>query len=312
MAGAPAGSVPPGRASRPWRCGIGMRAVHHAALVAERPPVGWLEVHAENYMGGGPPRRYLEAVRRDWPLSIHGTGLSLGSAEGLDVTHLERLARLVEAMEPALVSEHLAWCRSGGIFLNDLLPLPWTEESLAAVAANVLRAQDRLRRPILLENPAAYLRFAASTIPEGEFLAELVRRTGCLLLCDVNNLAVNAGNHGEDTLAFLAALPPAAVAEIHLAGHHRNRVPDAAGGERILRIDDHGSAVPAEVWALYEAALRLFPQAPALVEWDSRIPPLAVLVAEAAEADRRQAMVLEGMPGDGKPGDGRPAHGDAG
>lgn len=276
------------------RCGIGLRAAHHAAIVAERPAVGWLEVHAENYMAGGPPRRHLEAARRDWPVAIHGVGLSLGSADGIDTAHLERLARLVAAVEPALVSEHLAWSVAGGTFLNDLLPLPYTEESLALVAANVSRMQDRLRRRVLIENPSTYLRFAASVIPEGEFLAALARRTGCGLLCDVNNVMVNAHNHGEDPLHVLDALPPQAVGEIHLAGYHENVVQDEAGQDRILRIDDHGSAVAGDTWTLYEAALQRFPHAPALVEWDSRIPPLAVLAAQAAEADRRRAASLAG------------------
>ncbi|MEQ8346624.1 MAG: DUF692 domain-containing protein [Sneathiellaceae bacterium] len=274
------------------RCGIGLRAPHHAAIVADRPPVGWLEVHAENYMCGGPPRRYLEAVRRDWPLSIHGVGLSLGSAAAPDPAHLDRLARLVAETEPALVSEHLAWSVAGGTYLNDLLPLPYTEESLAIVAANIGRVQDRLGRPILLENPSTYLRFATSTVPEGAFLAALAQRTGCRLLCDVNNIAVNAHNHGEDPQAFLAALPADAVAEIHLAGYHENRVAGTDGTEQVLRIDDHGSAVAADVWPLYAAAVRRFPDAASLVEWDSRIPPLERLVAQAALADRHRADAL--------------------
>ena len=276
------------------RCGIGLRAPHHAEIVAERPPVGWLEVHAENYMCGGPSRRHLERARRDWPLSVHGVGLSLGGAAAPDPLHLDRLARLVAEVEPALVSEHLAWSRAEGSYLNDLLPLPYTEESLAIVAANIERVQERLQRRILLENPSTYLRFAASTVPEGEFLAALARRTGCGLLCDVNNVMVNAHNHGEDPQAFLAALPPEAVGEIHLAGYHENRIAAGDGSDRLVRIDDHGSAVADDVWALYDAAVQLFPHAPTLIEWDPRIPPLARLADEAAAADRRRQAALAG------------------
>jgi uncharacterized protein (UPF0276 family) len=268
----------------PSGCGIGLRAPHVAEVLDRRPAARWLEVHAENYMGGGPGVRALERLRADYPLSIHGVGLSLGSAEGLDATHLERLARLCERLEPALVSEHLAWSVTGGAYLNHLLPLPHTEEALDVVAANVARAQERLGRPLLVENPSGYLRFARSTIPEAEFLNALTRRTGCRLLCDVNNVHVTCANLGGDAAAWLDALDAGAVGEIHLAGHAVN----GADGRTIL-VDDHGSPVADPVWALYERALERFGPVPTLVEWDTDVPPLGVLLAEAEKAAARMA-----------------------
>jgi uncharacterized protein (UPF0276 family) len=262
--------------------GIGLRAPHVDAIQATEPAIGWLEVHAENYMGGGPAVRALERLRASYPLSVHGVGLSLGSADGFDAAHLERLARLVERLEPALVSEHLSWSVTGGAYLNHLLPLPYTEASLALVSAHVARVQDRLGRTILVENPSGYLRFQDSPIPEAEFIAALARRTGCALLCDVNNIHVTCANLGGDPFAYLAALPADAVAEIHLAGHAVN---DADG--RAILIDDHGSPVAEPVWALYEHALALFGARPTLIEWDTDVPPLDVLLAEADKAARR-------------------------
>src|SRR5262245_28818199 len=189
----------------PATAGIGLRGPHVQEILATRPDLGWLEVHAENYMGGGPDLRALEALRREHPVSLHGVGLSLGSAAGLDAAHLERLGRLADRLAPCLVSEHLSFSVAGGVYLNHLLPLPYTEESLDVVAANVSRAQDRLGRPLLVENPSSYLRFAHSPIPEAQFLAELARRTGCGILCDVNNLFVSAANVGLDPDGYLAA-----------------------------------------------------------------------------------------------------------
>ena len=266
------------------RAGIGFRAPHGADILASRPSVGFLEVHAENYMGGGSALRMLDSLRRDWPLSLHGVGLSLGSADGLDPRHMARLAQLVERTQPALVSEHLAWSVANGAYLNDLLPLPYTEESLSIVADNISAAQDWLRRPLLIENPSAYLRFAYSSIPEAVFLGELVRRTGCGILCDVNNIHVSVRNLGGDARAYLDALPAEAVAEIHVAGHAVN---DADGAP--ILIDDHGSAVSDAVWTLYDTAIAHFTTAAPLIEWDSNLPPLDVLVAEAAKADARAA-----------------------
>ena len=216
-----------------------------------------------------------------YPLSLHGVGLSLGSAEGIDRRHLGRLKTLVERVEPALVSEHLSWSVAGGVYLNHLLPLPYTEEALDMVSRNVDHVQSELGRPILVENPSLYLRFEESPIPEPEFLAELSRRTGCGLLCDVNNVFVSAHNLGWDADAYLDALPAKAIREIHLAGHARND----ADGSAIL-IDDHGSRVADSVWALFQRALTRFGALPTLIEWDTDIPPLDVLLGEAREADR--------------------------
>src|SRR5262245_52817061 len=193
---------------RPVGAGIGLRSPHVGEVLATRPPVPWLEIHPENYLGGGPAVRALLAIRRDYPVSLHAVGLSVGSAAGVDRRHLGRIKSLVERLEPTLVSEHLAWSQVGGAYLNHLLPLPYTEESLAVVCRNVDEMQTSLGRRVLIENPSGYLRFADSTIPEAEFLAALSRRTGCGLLCDLNNIHVTAANLGLDPVAYLATLPP--------------------------------------------------------------------------------------------------------
>jgi uncharacterized protein (UPF0276 family) len=257
--------------------------------MASRPALGWLEVHAENYMGGGPVIALLEAVRREYPIALHGVGLSLGTDGAMDRRHLGRLRALVERIEPCLVSEHLSWSIGGGAYLNHLLPLPYTAETLGIVAEHVSRAQDALGRSILVENPSSYLRFRHSTIPEPAFLAELARITGCGLLCDVNNVFVTAWNLGLDPDGYLDALPAPAVGEIHLAGHARN---DAEG--RPILIDDHGSRVADPVWALYAHALRRFGPVPTLIEWDTDLPELGVLIDEATIAERLMAAAPEG------------------
>jgi len=269
---------------RPVDCGIGLRAPHVAEVLERRPAVGWLEVHAENYMGGGPAIRALERLRGEYPLSLHGVGLSLGTVEGVDGAHLERLGRLVERLQPALVSEHLSWSVTGGAYLNHLLPLPYTDEALSVIGDNVARAQDRLGRRLLVENPSGYLRFRGSSIPEPEFLNALARRTGCALLCDVNNVYVTCANLGGDAVAWLDALDASAVQEIHLAGHAVN---DADG--RPILIDDHGSPVAEPVWGLFEHSLRRFGPIPTLIEWDTDVPALDVLLGEAAKARARLA-----------------------
>jgi hypothetical protein len=273
----------------PTRAGIGLRSRHVGEVIASRPDVGFYEVHAENYMGGGPALRWLQTIRRDAPVSLHGVGLSLGSAEGVDEGHLRRLAALTKRIEPFVVSEHLSWSTAGGAYLNDLLALPYTDESLAVVAAHVDRLQSVLRRQVLIENPSAYLRFVDTVIPEAEFLSALVRRTGCGILCDVNNIVVTTGNVGGDPEAWLAGLPAGAVGEIHLAGHRVNEVDGTA-----ILIDDHGSPVGETVWRLYAQAVRRFPEAPTLIEWDTDIPELEILLAEARTADRVRAAALGG------------------
>lgn len=268
------------RAPVPADAGIGLRFPHHRAVRDEKPAIGWLEAHPENYMGGGAPLAHLDAIRRDYPLSLHGVGLSLGSADGLDEQHLGRLERLIARVEPGLVSEHLAWSAIDGRHFADLLPLPLTEEALAVVCRNVGIAQERLKRRLLIENPSTYLRYRHSTIPEWEFMAAIAARTGCGVLCDVNNIFVSACNHGFDPRCYLHALPREPVAEIHLAGHSVRRLDDG----RTIRIDDHGSRVCDEVWALYAEAVALFGRVPTLIEWDTRVPPLSVLLDEAARA----------------------------
>lgn len=268
-------------AARRTGAGIGLRAPHVAEVMATRPPVPWLEVHPENYMGGGPAVRELERIRADYPLALHGVGLSLGSAEGIDDRHLARLRGLVERLAPALVSEHLSWSIAGGAYLNHLLPLPYDGETLDLLARHVERAQEALGRRLLVENPSSYLRFRDSPIAEPEFLGELARRTGCGLLCDVNNVYVTCRNFDLDPVAYLEALPAGVVAEIHLAGHHASD----ADGHPVL-IDDHGSRVAEPVWDLYARALRRFGPVPTLVEWDTDLPALAVLLDEAGTAQR--------------------------
>ena len=247
--------------------------------MATRPAVAFLEVHAENYMGGGPALAALDRLRHDYPLSLHGVGLSLGGADALDARHLTRFKRLVDRVEPELVSEHLAWSVAEGAYFNHLLPLPYDEASLDVVCSRVVRVQEALGRPVLLENPARYLRFVRSPIPEPEFLGELARRTGCGLLLDVNNVYVSCRNFDEDPEAYLDALGVSGIGEIHLAGHAENE----ADGRRIL-IDDHGSRVADPVWRLYARALERFGPVPTLVEWDTNLPELAVLLDEAAKA----------------------------
>jgi uncharacterized protein (UPF0276 family) len=277
------------RSPIPAKAGIGLRFPHHRIVADTRPDTAWFEVHTENYMGGGTPLRYLEDIRRDYPISLHGVGLSLGSAEGLDAAHLKQVADVVARVEPGLVSEHLSWSVVGGTYLADLLPLPMTEEALEIVCRHVDQVQSVLGRRLLVENPSSYLQFKHSTIPEWEFIAAVASRTGCGLLCDVNNIYVSACNHGWNASRCLAALPQEAVAEIHLAGH---AVKDIGG--RTLRIDDHGSRVSPAVWDLYDEALARFGPVPTLIEWDTEIPALDVLREEAQRAQRAMESAQSG------------------
>ena len=265
----------------PAKAGIGLRLQHHQVLLDTRPDVAWMEVHTENYMGGGTPLRYLDAIRRDIPISLHGVGLSLGSAEGIDPAHLERIRKVAERVEPGLMSEHIAWNVVGGTYLADLLPLPMTEEALEVVCRHVDQTQTYLKRRILVENPSTYVAFGNSIIPEWEFMTAVAARTGCGILCDVNNICVSAHNHGWDASAYIAALPPDTVGEIHLAGHSVKTLADGS----ILRIDDHASRVSDEVWSLYRQAIARFGAVPTLIEWDNEVPPLEVLLNEALHAE---------------------------
>lgn len=266
----------------PATSGVGFKPQHFADILVD-DFTGFLEVHAENHMGaGGPPHAMLARLRRDHALSIHGVGLSIGGEGPLDRAHLARLKALCDRYEPESFSEHLAWSSHGEAFLNDLLPLPYTAGTLARVAAHVDETQAALGRRMLLENPATYVTFAESEIPETEFLAEIARRTGCGLLLDVNNVFVSATNHGFSAEAYLADFPLHAVGEIHLGGHDAQE--DDLGSA--LLIDAHGAAVADPVWALYEATLARLGPTPTLVEWDNEVPDWRTLRAEADRADR--------------------------
>lgn len=268
--------------------GIGLRVPHYHDFLERRPAVDWIEVHTENHLAqSGRDRHVLETLRRDYPLSLHGVGLGLGSREGFSDAHLARVAALVRALEPALVSEHLSWGALHDRQLNDLLPLPLDNAALDLVASRVARVQDALGRQILVENVSTYLRFHADAMGETAFLAELVRRTGCGVLLDVNNLYVNQHNHGEDAMHALAALAPGSVGEIHLGGH-------LDLGD--VLIDHHGARVAPPVWALYRAALARFGAVPALVEWDTDLPALDVLLDEVDIARRILLDVAPGAP----------------
>ncbi|TAV47445.1 DUF692 domain-containing protein [Rhizobium leguminosarum] len=261
--------------------GTSFKHEHFAAIAAERPNRGFFEVHAENYMGaGGPPHRILEQIRRDNPVSLHGVCMSIGGPQPLDRAHLERFRSLVERYEPALVSEHLAWSTHRTTFLNDLLPLPYTRESLARVCEHIEQVQETIRRPILLENPSTYVTFRQSTMSETDFIRAIVRRTGCGLLLDVNNVFVSATNHGFSALDYLSDFPIAAVGEIHLAGHAEQTDDE----DELLLIDSHDGPVADAVWKLYEIVIGRGGPIPTLIEWDSNTPDWPILRAEALAA----------------------------
>jgi len=260
----------------PVSAGIGLRSQHYNDVLETHPTVGWFEVHSENYFGkGGAPLLYLEKIREDYPISLHGVGMSLGSVDVLDGQHLAQLKRLIDRIEPGLVSEHLSWGSFGGDYLNDLAPLPYTEEALLHMANRIAQAQDFIGRQILVENPSSYLEYQHSSYKEQDFLNELSRRTGCGILLDVNNAYVSCHNHGWDALDYLQGIAADRVGEIHLAGHTVNRV----AGMDIL-IDTHNQPVCADVWALYETALQVVGAKPTLIEWDTDVPALSVLMDE--------------------------------
>ena len=271
-------------ATVPAAAGVGLRFPHHGAALEPTPGVGWLEVHPENYLDDAGARVHLLRVREQRPLSLHAVGLSLGSADGVSAATLQRLRGLVGLVEPGLVSDHLSFSTVGGSYLPDLFPLPYTDEAFAVVAANVVQSQEVLGRRLLLENPSVYLSAAAVDLGEAEFLAALVRRTGCGVLLDVNNIYVTASNTGQKPEALLAAylehLPSGAVGELHLAGHAM--LPLRAGGN--VLIDDHGSRVCPAVWELYRQALAVLGPVPTLVEWDTAVPAWEVLAGEAQQA----------------------------
>lgn len=275
----PAPSQPP--ASLPALPGVGYKPQHFSDILADAGPVGWLEIHAENYMGaGGRPIAQLRALAGRFPISVHGVGLSIGGEAPLDADHLNRLADLIGWLNPASFSEHLAWSTHEGAYFNDLLPLPYTSATLARVADHIDQVQEALGRPMLLENPSTYLAFAESDWPETEFLAEIARRTGCGLLLDVNNVFVSATNQQTDPVAYIDAFALDRVGEIHLGGHDEDR--DDAGAP--LLIDSHGSEVADPVWALYAHTIAKGGARPTLIEWDADVPDWPTLAAEAARA----------------------------
>ncbi|MDE2112670.1 MAG: DUF692 domain-containing protein [Alphaproteobacteria bacterium] len=272
----------------PSRAGVGLKAEHYRPILEQLPDIGFFEVHAENYMGaGGPPHRYLHAVREHYPLSLHGVGLSIGGSAPLDGDHLRRLEELIAVYEPGLFSEHLAWSTHGANFYNDLLPVPYTRDMLGRVSDHIDEVQEALGRRILLENPSTYLAFTESTYPEPAFIAEIARHTGCGLLLDVNNLHVSCTNQQWDPLRYLEDYPLAQVQEIHLAGHK----PDADDEGRPLLIDTHDRLVHRTVWQLYEHVIGRIGPVPTLIEWDADIPAWSDLEAEAGRAEAILASV---------------------
>lgn len=266
--------------------GIGLRTAHFAELLAAPPPADWVEAISENFMAaGGRPLAVLEKVRRDVPVVLHGVSLSIGSTDPLSDRYLDALEALIRRIEPAWISDHLAWGSLGGRYAHDLWPLPYTAEALRHVVGRVRRVQDRLGRQLLLENPSSYASFRESELPEWQFLAEVAEAADCGILLDVNNVFVSARNHGFDPIAYLDALPADRIGQLHLAGHLER-------GRYLL--DTHDQEVPAPVWDLYREALARFGPISTLVEWDDRIPPLAAVVAES---DRARAIEAESLSG---------------
>jgi hypothetical protein len=269
----------------PARAGVGFKPKHYSAILQSAPDIGFFEVHAENYMGaGGPPHRHLSEIRSRYPLSLHGVGLSIGADRPLDTEHLRRLAQLSQRYEPSLLSEHLAWSSHGQAFYNDLLPLPYTAETLACVVDHLDQVQETLGRQLLLENPATYLVFAGNTYFEVDFISEVVRRSGCALLLDVNNVYVACSNHGWDADRYIEQFPLAHVRQIHLAGHGE----DVDQYGRRLLIDSHDCPVAPAVWALYARVIEQIGPTPTLIEWDAQLPEWPQLQAEAARAEAIQ------------------------
>ena len=259
-----------------YSVGIGLRSEHYEDATSAKPPVDWFEVHSENYFGrGGRPHAILRQIREQFPVSFHGVGLSLGSTDALNLQHLERLKELVNLYQPALVSEHLSWSSVDGAYLHDLLPLPMTEETISHLVDRVEGVQNYLGRRILVENTSTYLEFADSDFTEWEFVTEIARRSGCGILLDVNNIYVNACNHGFDAVHFIDRVPVELVEEIHLSGHTVNTFPD---GE--ILIDTHDQRICDEVWHLYQIASKRFSRTPTLIEWDKNLPAFEVLLEE--------------------------------
>ena len=272
----------------PLRAGLGLKNEHFIEVLETSPDIGFFEVHAENYMvAGGPFHHYLGLIREHYPLSLHGVGLSIGGESPLNREHLARLAALIERYQPHSFSEHLAWSSHGPVFLNDLLPLAYDAATLQRVCEHIDQVQNTLKRPMLLENPSTYLQFQHSTLDETDFISQIIRRTGCGLLLDVNNVYVSCINHQRDPLAYIDALPLFAVGEIHLAGFAEDT--DSLG-DRLL-IDDHGAPIDNEVWQLYEQVLTRVGPVPTLIERDNQVPAFRVLQAEAQQAEWHLSQV---------------------
>ena len=274
------------------RAGVGLKPQHYQHILDHQPTVGWFEIHPENYMcDGGPRHRYLTAIREHYPLSMHGVGLSLGSYQLPDADHIQRLQQLIDRYQPFQVSEHVSWSlaelQGTQIFHHDLLPLPYTRDALDTLCRNVSLVQDALQRPLLMENPSTYLAFQHADYDEPAFLNELVARTGCRLLMDVNNVFVRASNHNFSAANYLADINWQAVDEIHLAGHAIDR-----WQEHEILVDDHGSAVCDDVWQLYRQAIALAGDVPTLIEWDSLIPDFDLLQAQAEQANHIKQQIL--------------------
>jgi len=264
--------------------GVSFKPRYYEEASAGEHALGWFEIHAENYMiDGGPVRNQLQQLRRDYPISCHGVGLSIGSEQALDRSHLSRLKTLLDWLEPAVFSEHLAWSSHGVNFFNDLLPLPYTRATLGQVVKHIDEVQNTLQRPMLLENPSTYLDFSTHEMSEAEFISEIIRRSGCGLLLDINNVYVSATNQGFSANGFLDALPVEAIGQIHLAGHSADQ--DEAGN--CLLIDSHNQPVAQPVWELYDVAIEQFGAIPTLIEWDDDLPEFTRLRAEASAAEQR-------------------------
>jgi uncharacterized protein len=267
----------------PAPAGVGLRLPHLAEVVATRPAAGWFEIHPENFLANPHATELLLDLARNYPISVHSVGVSIGSAGGIDRAHLKRVRALIDAIDPFLVSGHLAWSTYEGDYLNDLLPLPYDQETLRIVAAHVDEVQQRLGRQYLVENPSSYVGIATSTMNEVEFLSELVRRTGCKLLCDVSNIFLSGHNLGYDPQVYLDAMPAEAIGELHLGGFLAEE-DDANAGQRVL-IDTHAQRIAEPAWGLYGYALRRFGSKPTLIEWDNDLPSVVTLLAEAERAD---------------------------
>jgi uncharacterized protein (UPF0276 family) len=279
----------------PRSAGVGLRLPHLAEVASTSPIAAWFEIHPENFLAIPHARELLMDIAQRYPVSVHTVGVSIGSADGIDRAHLARVSQLIDDLDPVLVSGHLAWSTHQGAYLNDLLPLPYDDEALQIVSSHLHQVQDALRRPFLVENPSSYVGFGSSTMTEAEFLAELVRRTGCRLLCDVSNVFLSGHNMGYDPYHYIDVFPADAVDELHLGGFTPE--PDEATPGADILIDTHSRAITEPVWQLYAHALRRFGATPTLIEWDNDIPQLATLLAEAGRADAvADSALLKGQP----------------